>query len=201
MKSPSPRSRRSGHLHARRRRGGSRPAIASHRQSATRGHAILPDPLQRLGQRTAMTGRLDLLDNTDRKLISLLQQSARESVANLARKLGVARTTVVARLARLEKNGVIVGYTVKLGQEVQDSGLLAYVGITVEAKTARDVLKRFKRIPEIEQLCSVSGEFDYVAWLRAGSAEQLDKLLDDIGEIDGVIKTTTSIVLSRKIDR
>jgi DNA-binding Lrp family transcriptional regulator len=148
-----------------------------------------------------MTGRLDLLDDTDRKLISLLQQSARDSVANLARQLGVARTTVVARLARLEKNGVIVGYTVKLGQEAQDSGLLAYVGITVEAKTARDVLKRFKRIPEIEQLCSVSGEFDYVAWLRAGSAEQLDKLLDDIGEIEGVLKTTTSIVLSRKIDR
>ena len=76
-----------------------------------------------------MTGRLDLLDDTDRKLISLLQQSARESVAELARKLGVARTTVIARLARLEKNGVIVGYTVKLGQEAQNSGLLAYVGI------------------------------------------------------------------------
>jgi len=148
-----------------------------------------------------MSARLDLLDETDRKLIALLQASARESVANLARKLGVARTTVVARLARLEKNNVIAGYTVRLGQDISDSGLRAYVGITVEPKTAREVLKRFKRIPEVEQLCSVSGEFDYVAWLRADSAEQLDKLLDEIGEIEGVIKTTTSIVLSRKIDR
>lgn len=148
-----------------------------------------------------MSARLDLLDDTDRKLIALLQVSARESVANLARKLGVARTTVVARLARLEKNNVIAGYTVRLGQDISDSGLRAYVGITVEPKTAREVLKRFKRIPEVEQLCSVSGEFDYVAWLRADSAEQLDKLLDEIGEIEGVIKTTTSIVLSRKIDR
>ena len=148
-----------------------------------------------------MSARLDLLDDTDRKLIALLQVSARESVANLARKLGVARTTVVARLARLEKNNVIAGYTVRLGQDISDSGLRAYVGITVEPKTAREVLKRFKRIPEVEQLCSVSGEFDYVAWLRADSAEQLDRLLDEIGEIEGVTKTTTSIVLSRKIDR
>jgi len=148
-----------------------------------------------------MSARLDLLDEIDRKLISLLQVSARESVANLARQLGVARTTVVARLARLEKNNVIAGYTVRLGQDISNSGLRAYVGITVEAKTARDVLKRFKRIPEVEQLCSVSGEFDYVAWLRADSAEQLDRLLDEIGEIEGVTKTTTSIVLSRKIDR
>jgi len=122
-------------------------------------------------------------------------------VANLARQLGVARTTVVARLARLEKNNIIVGYTVRLGQDINDNGLCAYVGITVEVKTAHDVLKRFKRIPEVQQLCSVSGEFDYVAWLRTDSAEQLDKLLDEIGEIEGVIKTTTSIVLSQKIDR
>jgi DNA-binding Lrp family transcriptional regulator len=108
---------------------------------------------------------------------------------------------VVARLARLEKNGIIAGYTVKLGQEVTDNALRAYVGITVEAKAARDVLKRFKRMPEIELLCSVSGEFDYVAWLRASSAERLDQLLDEIGEIDGVTRTTTSIVLSRKIER
>lgn len=148
-----------------------------------------------------MKTRFDTLDDTDRNLIALLQVSARESVANLARKLGVARTTVVARLARLEKNGIIAGYTVKLGQEVTDNALRAYVGITVEAKTARDVLKRFKRMPEIELLCSVSGEFDYVAWLRAASAERLDQLLDEIGEIDGVTRTTTSIVLSHKIER
>lgn len=148
-----------------------------------------------------MKTRLDTLDETDRQLIALLQVSARESVANLARKLGVARTTVVARLARLEKHGIIAGYTVKLGQEVTDNALHAYVGITVQAKTARDVLKRFKRMPEIELLCSVSGPFDYVAWLRATSPERLDQLLDEIGEIEGVTRTTTSIVLARKIER
>jgi DNA-binding Lrp family transcriptional regulator len=54
---------------------------------------------------------------------------------------------------------------------------------------------------EVQQLCTVSGEFDFVAWLRADSPERLDQLLDEIGEVDGVEKTTTSIILSCKLDR
>lgn len=79
--------------------------------------------------------RLDLLDETDRQLISLLQVNARESIAELARKLGVARTTIIARIERLEKNETITGYTVKLGQNVLSSELNAYVGITVQPKS------------------------------------------------------------------
>ena len=114
------------------------------------------------------------LDAIDRQLIAALQINARESVAMLARGLGIARTTVTARLARLESCGVISGYGVRLGQHALDGGL---------------------------QLCAVSGEFDYVAWLRTDSPEQLDELLDQIGSVDGVEKTTTSIILSNKVDR
>lgn len=145
--------------------------------------------------------RMDLLDDIDRQLISLLQMNARASVADIARKLDVARTTVIARIERLEKNGVIAGYTIKLGQDVLDPSLHAYVGITLQPKAGRDVVKRFTRMPEVHMLCAVSGEFDYVAWLRVTTPDQLDRLLDEIGEMDGVIKTTTSVVLARKIDR
>lgn len=140
-------------------------------------------------------------DQLDRDLIALLQANARESAANLARKLGVARTTVLARLSRLERDGVIVGYTVRLAQEDSDRGVLAYVGITTEPKSGRDVTRRLARIPELRQLCSVSGEFDYIAQLRAASTARLDALLDEIGEIDGVIKTNTSVVLAVRTDR
>ena len=54
---------------------------------------------------------------------------------------------------------------------------------------------------QVQQLCAVSGEFDYVAWLRSDSPEQLDQLLDQIGSVEGVEKTTTSIILSSKVDR
>ncbi|MED5622125.1 Lrp/AsnC family transcriptional regulator [Ideonella sp. BN130291] len=140
-------------------------------------------------------------DQLDRDLLALLQANARESAANLARKLGVARTTVLARVSRMEREGVIVGYTVRLGQDEADRGVNAYVGITTEPKSGRDVTRRLARIPELRQLCSVSGEFDYIALLRAESMPRLDALLDEIGEIEGVIKTTTSVVLAVRTDR
>jgi DNA-binding Lrp family transcriptional regulator len=140
-------------------------------------------------------------DQLDRDLIALLQANARESTANLARRLGVARTTVLARLSRLEREGVVVGYTVKLRQDEEDAGVHAYVGITTEPKSGRDVTARLSKIPELRQLCSVSGEFDYIAQLRAESMPRLDALLDEIGEIDGVIKTNTSVVLAVRANR
>jgi DNA-binding Lrp family transcriptional regulator len=142
-----------------------------------------------------------LLDTLDRQLIALLQADARQSTADLARKLAVARTTVLARLVRLERQGVIVGYTVRLGQDEGDRGVEAYVGISTEPKSARDVTQRLATLPELRQLCSVSGEFDYLALLRADTPARLDALLDEIGAIDGVRKTTTSVVLARRIDR
>jgi DNA-binding Lrp family transcriptional regulator len=140
-------------------------------------------------------------DDLDRNLLNLLQANARESTANLARKLGVARTTVLARLARLEREHVVVGYTVRLGQDETDRGVQAYVGITTEPKSARTVTQQLSRFPELRQLCSVSGEFDYIALLRAESTARLDTLLDEIGQIDGVLKTNTSVVLALRVDR
>jgi DNA-binding Lrp family transcriptional regulator len=141
------------------------------------------------------------LDDLDRRLIALLQADARSSSADLARRLGVARTTVLARLARLERQGVITGYTVRLGIDEVERGVEAYVGISTEPKAARDVTLRLAALPELRQLCSVSGEFDYLALLRADSTARLDALLDEIGAIEGVRKTTTSVVLARRIDR
>lgn len=140
-------------------------------------------------------------DDLDRKLLTLLQSNARESTANIARKLGVARTTVLARLARLERERVIVGYTARLAHDQGEQGVQAYVGITVEPKAARDVTRHLAKMPELKQLSSVSGEFDYIALLRTESTRRLDALLDDIGEIKGVIKTTSSVVLVTQVDR
>ena len=143
------------------------------------------------------------IDTLDRDLISLLQANARESTANLARKLGVARTTVVARLARLERDGRdrrlhgASGCCTSRRPCVQ-----AHVGITLQPKAApRRGRRGCRTIPELLRLSSVSGEFDYIALLRADTTARLDALLDEIGEIDGVIKTTTSVELAVRVDR
>ncbi|WP_085676246.1 MULTISPECIES: Lrp/AsnC family transcriptional regulator [unclassified Pseudomonas] len=141
------------------------------------------------------------LDEIDRQLLALLQINARESVATLARQLGIARTTVNSRLERLEKNKVITGYGVRLGQRLIGGGLQAYVGIKVQPRSGKEVVRRLSAMGQVQQLCAVSGEFDYVAWLHSDSPEQLDQLLDQIGSVEGVEKTTTSIILSSKVDR
>ncbi len=140
-------------------------------------------------------------DALDQQLISLLQANARESTANLARQLGVARTTVVARLARLERERVVIGYTVRLGQDAARPPLRAHVGITVLPRSGPAVVAALQKLAELVQLSSVSGEFDYIAVLQAPSTQRLDALLDAIGQVDGVIKTTTSVVLAVRIDR
>ena len=108
---------------------------------------------------------------------------------------------MLARLVRLERQSVIIGYTVRLGQDEAERGVEAFVGITTEPQAAREVTRRLATLPELRQLCSVRGEFDYIALLRAESTARLDGLLDEIGAIAGVTKTTTSVVLARRIDR
>ncbi len=141
------------------------------------------------------------LDDLDRALIALLQANARTPTADLARRLDVARTTVVARLARLEASGAITGYTVRLAATEGTEGVQAFVNLAVSPKSARAVIDRLSLFPELRQLAAVSGEFDYLAVLRAPSTQRLDALLDAIGEIDGVLRTTTSVLLAMRIDR
>jgi DNA-binding Lrp family transcriptional regulator len=140
-------------------------------------------------------------DKLDRELLALLQANARESVTTLGKKLGVARTTVLARMARLEAGGVITGYSVRLDQAALERSLQAFVGLSVAPKAGRDVIKRLGKMPEIKLVYSVSGEFDYLCQLRCDTAGTLDALLDEIGEIEGVIKTHTSVVLAERINR
>ncbi len=134
------------------------------------------------------------LDQTDRHLLALLQANARESAANLARALGIARTTVVARIARLEKIGVIAGYGVRLGRQMEDNAILAFCGLSVQPKASPAVVRALQRFPEIEELNSVSGPVDYMAVIRCDSHARLDKLLDEIGMLDGVNHTQTCLL-------
>lgn len=145
-----------------------------------------------------MTARLDDLD---RKLVALLQTDARRPAADLARRTGVARTTVIARLRRLETEGVIVGYTVRLAATEGSEGVRAYVSLSVSPKASRAVIKRLSLLPELRQLAAVSGEFDYLAVLHAPTTRRLDELLDEIGQIEGVQRTNTSVLLAMRIDR
>lgn len=141
------------------------------------------------------------LDATDRMLLNLLRENARSSTAELARKLGLSRTTVQSRLERLERNRVIAGYTVKVADEVESELVRTYVLITMAPKKSGAIEAALRRIPEVRTLHSVSGHFDLLAILAAASISELNAMIDRIGELDGVERTTSAIVLSTRIER
>ena len=141
------------------------------------------------------------LDDTDRTLLALLREDARAPVAELARGLKLSRTTVQSRIARLERQGVIAGYTVVVADEIEANLVRAHVLITLAPRQNRAIEQALRKIPELRVLHSVSGPFDLIAIVAAASIGELDSLIDRIGQIDGVERTTSAIVLSTRIER
>jgi DNA-binding Lrp family transcriptional regulator len=141
------------------------------------------------------------IDATDRALLALLRENARSPVSELARKLKLSRTTVQSRLARLERERAITGYTVTVGPQAEAGQVRAHVLITLEPRRSLAIETALRRIPELRTLHSVSGPFDLIAIVAAGSIGELDHLIDRIGALDGVERTTSAIVLSTRIDR
>jgi DNA-binding Lrp family transcriptional regulator len=145
-------------------------------------------------------GRPDMRD-ADAKLIALLRANAREPTASLARKLGLARSTVQERIARLERDGVIKGYTVRLADDAQASRLRAVVMISTDPKQADRVSVELKRMPEVRSLAALSGSYDLIATIETETPARIDALLDRIGRAPGVARTVSSIILSEKFSR
>jgi DNA-binding Lrp family transcriptional regulator len=141
------------------------------------------------------------LDDTDNQILALLMDDARTPTSTIAKRLGIARTTAIARIGNLEKRGIIAGYGVKLNQELYQPAVRAYVGISVDPRKAAALVKMLQKMPEVETLCAVSGAVDYMLTLRCASTSELDRLLDQIGAADGVRQTSTSIILTKRIDR
>jgi DNA-binding Lrp family transcriptional regulator len=141
------------------------------------------------------------LTQEQQRLLALLRRNARESTASLARKLGVARTTVQERIRRLERDGVIAGYTVRVSEGFARRQISAQVLITVNPKAGERVVRELELRPFVRAVYALSGVFDYQVLLEGGSTEEIDRNLDAIGRIDGIERTQTSIVLSVKFER
>ncbi|HEY9066125.1 MAG TPA: Lrp/AsnC family transcriptional regulator [Burkholderiaceae bacterium] len=141
------------------------------------------------------------LDATDRALIALLRDDARASTTELARKLKLSRTTVQSRMERLLRQRVIAGFTISVPDELEADLVRAHVLITLAPKRSAAIETALRRIAEVRVLHSVSGPFDLIAIVAAASIVELDALIDRIGQLDGVERTTSAIVLSTRIQR
>ncbi|MEP7181961.1 MAG: Lrp/AsnC family transcriptional regulator [Betaproteobacteria bacterium] len=141
------------------------------------------------------------LTTEQQRLLALLRRNGRESTASLARKLGVARTTVQERIGRLERDGVIAGYTVRVSEGFARHRIQAHVLIEVDPKKGDGVIRALEAATAVRALYALSGVFDYELVVEGGSTQEIDGILDAIGRIDGIERTQTSIVLSVKFAR
>jgi DNA-binding Lrp family transcriptional regulator len=136
------------------------------------------------------------VDDLDAELIALLRDDARMPVSALAKKLRVARATVQNRIARLERDGVIVGYTLRLKPHAEAHRIRAIMSIAVEGSQAQEVLRRLRGHAAVAALHTTNGRWDLMAELRADNLESFDRVLGAIRTIEGIANTETSILLT-----
>lgn len=137
----------------------------------------------------------------DEALLSLLREDARASTALIARKLGLSRTTVQNRIARLEAEGVIRGYTVRIDDEHERLRIRAHIMLTVRPKQMPAVVRALQAMPEVRVVYSISGGHDLIVLAATATVGDMDVLTDAIGAIDGVDRTNSSIILATKFER
>jgi DNA-binding Lrp family transcriptional regulator len=135
------------------------------------------------------------MDSLDQQLIALLRTDARSSVATLAHKLQVSRGTVSNRISKLEADGVIVGYTVRLRPDSQPNEIQAWTSIAVEGNQTRAVISNLLGEPGVASLHDTNGRWDLLAELRAPTLGELANVLERMRLIKGIGATETSIHL------
>jgi DNA-binding Lrp family transcriptional regulator len=136
------------------------------------------------------------MDDTDRQLLSLLRDNARASIASLDKVLRVSRGTVQNRLARLEADGTITGYTVRLKPQAEGHRIRAFMTVAVEGNRTDAVLAALRGDPAVSALHTTNGRWDMVAELQADSLEAFDRVLGRIRLLEGIANTETSLLLS-----
>lgn len=141
------------------------------------------------------------LTDMDHTLLALLKDNARLPISELAKRLDVARTTARNRLERLERMGVITGYTVRLSDRYMRSLIEAHVLLKLDPKRATLSLKTIAKFDELTDLYSISGEYDCVAIIKADSSERLDEILISIRNMESIVQTQSSIILTKWIQR
>lgn len=142
-----------------------------------------------------------LKDELDRRIIRELQRNARESTSNIATRLNVARSTVHERIARMEKDGVITGYSVVLSRNPSEENIQALVLLEVKQQETRKILHRISQYSEVRVCLSINGEYDLFISIEAPRIEDLDIIIDELVQLQGVIRTKTFVVFGRRFDR
>ncbi len=135
------------------------------------------------------------MDDLDHRLIGLLREDARTPLSDLADRLKVSRGTVQNRLDKLQRDGILLGFTVRLRTERADGQVHAITSVEIEGGAAVAVIKALRGVPAVNAVHSTNGRWDLVAELAAADLAGFSNALDQIRAIPGIVASETSILL------
>lgn len=134
-------------------------------------------------------------DQLDRDLIALLRRDGRAPIAKLAEVLGVSRGTVQNRMDRLLDSGALLGFTVRVREDMEEGAIKAVMLIEVAGPATAQIIRKLRGIPELVALHTTNGAWDLVAQINAGNLAEFDRVLRNVRAIDGVMNSETCILL------
>lgn len=141
------------------------------------------------------------MDDLDQKILAALAADSSTSTSRLARRFRVARSTVQARIERMETNGTIAGYTVKLGNVGIARRIKATVLLDVDPRESASIVQKLRAMPEVEIVHTTTGRYDLILQIAAETTMALDEVIDHVGMIAGVKASESLIHLTTKFDR
>jgi DNA-binding Lrp family transcriptional regulator len=139
-------------------------------------------------------------DAIDHQILAVLQANGREAHASIAARVGLSRSAVQERIARMEREGVIAGYSVRV-RAARPAGVQAYILVTVEGPNHGRIVSRLAGIPEIKSCESLSGEVDLILRVEADTLSDVNRVRDLVGATAGVRLTRTMLVMAPRFDR
>ena len=139
---------------------------------------------------------MHIFDELDHQLISLLREDGRAPISKIASVLGISRATVQTRIDRLLDSGAVLGFTLRVRQDYDNRGIRAIMMIEVAGRTTTKVIKFLRGLPQLHALHTTNGAWDLVAEIRADSLSDFDRILREVRDVDGIINSETSILLS-----
>lgn len=138
-----------------------------------------------------------MLDKISLEILNILQRKARIPNVDVSRQVGLAPSAVLERIRKMEKQGIIDGYEVRLNSERFNCAQIAFVHVQVDMVKSARVGEQLASIPEVQEVHFVSGGDCFLVKLRCADATSLGVLLlEEIGTIDGVVGTRSETVLS-----
>jgi len=137
-----------------------------------------------------------MLDETDRRILSVLQRDARTSMRKISEEVGVSLGTVSNRVRKLEGTGVIRGYALLLDPEKIGWDLNVVIGLRIQKGRLIEIQEKIAKDPRVYGVYDVTGDFDSMVVARARDRSDLDDLSKNVMSVDGVERSVTHLVLN-----